>query len=171
MTVYLPLLLAGLRHQLTETNGRARVDIRGNQQPLYICVQVHLLRLKITKDKMKHVEEMHANVCGHAKRSTWITLPAFHIPATTTGNIGQVDIIFGVLISYSDLLAQLKNGRVMTELEDIEDTPSCPLFNFLQFINQVRGRDQGFLAKSRRRQVSIKACMGKMQVIGLHIET
>lgn len=48
------------------------------------CAAVmHHVALKLAKDEMQHVVEMHADVGRHAEGLSVVTLPALHVPLAT----------------------------------------------------------------------------------------
>lgn len=57
---------------------------------------VHNVALKLAKNEVQHVVEVHADIGGHSERFAVIAFPAFHVPLATAGDVGQLNIEFGV---------------------------------------------------------------------------
>lgn len=158
--------------------GRQIVGVDG-QEPAHTCALVfevarrlcratvvHHVALQLAEDEVQHVVEVHADVGRHAERLAVVTLPAFHVPLAARGDVGQLDVELGVRGCRCHLVAQLQDGVVMAQLQDVEDALAGFLFNALQFVDEVRRGHQGLLADHVATQAQARGDVRVMQVVG-----
>lgn len=127
---------------------------------------VHDVALQFAEDEVQHVVEVHADVGGHAKGFAVVAFPAFHVPLASAGDVGQLNIKFGVGRGGGDFVAQLQDGVVVAQLQDVVDAFAGFLLDQGQFVHQLGRGDQGFFADDVAAQAQACGDVRVVQVVG-----
>ena len=127
---------------------------------------VHHVVLQLAKHEVQHVVEMHANVGGHAKGLTRITLPAFQVPLAAAGDVSESDIKLGIGRSGSHLLAQGEDGIMVTQLQDVVHALAGFTLDQRQVVQQLGRGHQRFFADHVGAQAQAGGDVRVVQVVG-----
>lgn len=127
---------------------------------------VHHVALQFAEDEVKHVVKVHADVGGHAEGFAVVTFPAFHVPLASAGDVGQLDIEFGVFGSGSDFIAQFKDGVVVAQLQYVVDAFASLLLHQGQLVHQLGRGHEGFFADDVAAQAQACGDVGVVQIVG-----
>src|SRR6185369_11072438 len=122
--------------------------------------------LQPAKDVVQHVIEVHSYVGGQAERFAGIALPALHVPLATGGDVSQLHVELSVRRSGGHFFAQLKDGFVMAQLQDVVDTSAAFLFDEGKRIQHFGGWHQRFFADHVATKSQPSGNVRLMQVIG-----
>ena len=122
--------------------------------------------LQAAKNEMQHVVKMHADVGGDAEGFARIAFPAFGKPLAARGDVGQIDIKLAVLRGGGHFVAQLADGAVVAQLQDVEDALAGVFFYLRQLVEQFRGRYQRLFADHVAVQAQTGGNVRVVQVVG-----
>ena len=127
---------------------------------------VHVVALQLAEHEVQHVVEVHANVGGNAKGFARVALPALVVPLAAAGDVGKLNVELCVGGGCGHLLAQLEDGGVVAQLQDVEDALARLLLHALQFIEQCGRGHQGFFANHVAAQAQAGRNVRVVQVVG-----
>lgn len=102
--------------------------------------------LQFAKDEMQHVVKVYANVGSHSKRFLVVTFPAFHVPLASAGNVGELNVKFGIGKGGGYFVAQLQDGVVVAKLQNVVNPFTGLLLHQGQLIHEFGGGHKGFFA-------------------------
>ncbi|MNI67278.1 hypothetical protein D3C73_1229010 [compost metagenome] len=124
------------------------------------------IALQLSEDKVQHIVEMHSDIGGYTERLSRIALPAFHVPFATASDVGELNFMLVVLHLTTDLLFQINDGLVVTQLQNVKQ----PLASFTlgqgQVIQHCGGGHEGLLTDHIATQSQTCGDMWMMEIVG-----
>src|ERR1700761_709144 len=102
--------------------------------------------LQIAKNEVQHVKEMHPDIRGNAAGLLGVAFPRLQVPMTSRGDVGQVYLVFPVVLATEHLLTQRDDRWMHAKLQDSADLVAAVPFDFLQAVDVPRVEYQWLFA-------------------------
>ena len=131
--------------------------------------QMSFIAPHFAEDVAQHIKEVHADIGRDPARFGIFALPRCVIPATSRGDVGQIDLV--TLVALGEFIAQRDDRRMKPQLEDSRNAPTGILLDLGKTVDVPRIEDQWLLAYCICPRTHREPAMRIMEMVREQMET